>query len=67
MIRKADLFIHDYQRKFSIFVKKLAKNDLISISGTQKRDTLEIEPCDFLNIFLRFWPFEPHFLINFFL
>ena len=27
---------------------------------------LEIEPCDFLNIFVRFWPFEPHFLINVF-
>ena len=28
---------------------------------------MELEPCDFLNIFLKFWPFEPHFLINFFL
>ena len=28
---------------------------------------LELEPCDFLRIFLGFWPFEPHFLINFFL
>ena len=24
---------------------------------------LETEPCDFLKSFLRFWPFEPHFLI----
>ena len=30
-------------------------------------DFLELEPCDFLSIFLRFLPFEPHFLINFFL
>ena len=28
---------------------------------------LEIEPRDFLTIFLRFWRFEPHCLINFFL
>ena len=28
---------------------------------------LEIEPSEFLKIFLRFWKFEPHFLINFFL
>ena len=26
---------------------------------------LEIEPRDFPTIFLRFWPFEPHVLINF--
>ena len=32
-----------------------------------KRGTVELEPCDFLNIFLKFWLFEPHFLINFFL
>ena len=25
------------------------------------------EPCDFLDIFSRFWPFEPHFLKNYFL
>ena len=35
----------------------LANNNLI----------LEIEPRDFLKIFLRFWPFETHFLISFFL
>ena len=28
---------------------------------------MEIEPRDFLNIFLRFWPFEPHIHITFFL
>ena len=28
---------------------------------------LEIEPSDFYKIFLRFWPFEPHLLISFFL
>ena len=28
---------------------------------------MELEPCDFLNIFLKFWLFDPHFLINFFL
>ena len=42
-------------------------NVVISIFGQQKHLTLEIEPCDFLMIFLRFWPFEPHFLINVFL
>ena len=28
---------------------------------------MELEPGGFLNIFLKFWLFEPHFLINFFL
>jgi len=28
---------------------------------------LEIKPRDFLRIFLRFWSFESHFLVNFFL
>ena len=28
---------------------------------------MDIEPRDFLTIFLRFSRFEPHFLINFFL
>ena len=28
---------------------------------------LEIEFCYFLKIFLRFWPFEPHFIMNFFI
>ena len=28
---------------------------------------MELEPRDFLNIFLKFWAFEPHFLRNFFL
>ena len=28
---------------------------------------MEIEPCDFFNIFLKFWFFESHFLITFFL
>ena len=27
---------------------------------------MELEPCYFLNILLRFWLFEPHLLINFF-
>ena len=35
--------------------------------GQWKHLILEIELSDFLTIFLRFWPFEPHFLINFFL
>ena len=26
---------------------------------------MELEPCGFLNIFLKFWLFEPHFHINF--
>ena len=29
--------------------------------------TLELEPRDLLDVFLTFWPFEPHFLLNFFL
>ena len=29
-----------------------------------KKVNLEFEPCDFLNVFLRFWLFEPHFLIK---
>ena len=28
---------------------------------------MEVEPRDFRKIFLRFWQFKPHFLINFFL
>ena len=36
---------------------------IILIFNQQKHLILEIEPCDFV----RFWPFEPHFLINFFL
>ena len=39
----------------------------ISIFGQEKHYIVEIEPGDFLTIFLRFWLFEPHFLINFFL
>ena len=35
----------------------LANKDLI----------LETEPRDYLKILLKFWPCEPHFLINFFL
>ena len=27
---------------------------------------MELESCDFFNIFLKFWLFEPHFLINIF-
>ena len=42
-------------------------NDEISIFSQQKHLILEIEICDFLKIFLRFWSFEPHFLMNFFL
>ena len=33
----------------------------------KKHLILEIEPRDFLQIFLRFLPFEPHFLIKVFL
>ena len=62
-----DLFNQNYQRKVTIFVKKLAKNELKSISGTQKRCALKLEPRDFLYIFLRFWLFEPRFLMTCFL
>ena len=42
-------------------------NDVISIFDQQKHLLLEAEPCDVLKIFLRFWPFEPHFLVTLFL
>ena len=35
--------------------------------GEQKLLTLEIDPCDFLKLFLKIWQFDPHFLINYFL
>ena len=42
-------------------------NDVKSIFSQQEYLILEIEPCDFLTIFLRFWPFEPIALIRFFI
>ena len=42
-------------------------NDEISIFGQRKHLIAGIEPRDFLNIFLRFWPLEPFFFIIFFL
>ena len=65
--KKFNFVNQNYQRKVTNFVKELAKNEIISISATYKRWIFEREPRDFLNIFLRFWPFEPHFLIEFFI
>ena len=56
----------DYQRKVSISAKEIPKNELISISGTQRR-ILELKPSDFLKILKRPRPSEPYFLINIFL
>ena len=41
-------------------------NDVISICGREKYLNLEIESCNFVNNFLRFWPLEPHFHITLF-
>ena len=41
------------------------KTTKLSIFGQQKHFIMEIEPCDSLTIFLRFWPFGLHFLIIF--
>ena len=43
------------------------KTAKLSIFGQQKHFIMEIEPCDSLTFFLRFWSFGLHFLITFFL
>ena len=39
----------------------MCSNDVISIFARQKYLFLETESFYLLKIFLRFWPFEPHF------
>ena len=40
-------------------------NHVVSIFSQQKHITVEIEPCEFLKIFLRFWSSESLCLIYF--
>ena len=54
-----------YTRIWPLSLNFECNNDVISIFGHQKHIALENEPCDFRKIFLRFWPFESYFLINF--
>ena len=53
--------------KFEFYLQNFECNNDVILTFGQQKLTLEIKPCDFLKIFLSFWLFEPHFLINFFL
>ena len=48
------------------YLRFQCNNGVISSCGQQKELIFETELSDFLNIFLRLWPFEPRFSYNLF-
>ena len=49
---------------FSYSKTMFIESDISFVNRANFNCALEIEPCDFLKVFLRLWPFRPHYLIT---